>query len=124
MLSPVINESFLQSLLKKLLDDPGRLVQPALQRILDFVLTHGGKGNVENSLGLTPMRMVMQWSERAPVLAEKTWKALMQAQGDIEESHLPIRVRYWNRASQKTSGKVSSCSVNWVRAEKLLPIPY
>ena len=88
LLSPVINESFLQSLLKKLLDDPGRLVQPALQGILDFVLTHGGKGNVENSLGLTPMRMVMQWSERAPVLAEKTWKALMQVQGDIEESHL------------------------------------
>ena len=43
LLSPVINESFLQSLLKKLLDDPGRLVQPALQGILDFVLTHGGK---------------------------------------------------------------------------------
>ena len=70
------------------------------------------------------MRMVMQWSERAPVLAEKTWKALMQVQGDIEESHLSYQGTLLGRASQKTSGKVSSCSVNWVRAGKLLPIPY
>ncbi len=88
LLPLIISPLFLQSTLKKLLDDPQRLSeQRATQNVFDFMLKSGAKGYIENSLGLTPMRMVMHWSESYPVLAEKTWKALMQAEGDIEEQN-------------------------------------
>ena len=122
---PCIDQGVLQRLLWNLLEQPEKLHQASHWGCFEFALVRGAKGNIQNSVGLTPMRLVLRWSETHSALAEKVWRGLLKSEGDLTEkaAHHGGSLLSQAMAEQKHSSFALLCHLGAGRdddAEKLL----